>query len=235
MRHRSSWFSLCIVVGVSWLAVGVAHAQTSIGIGATMFFDSGTIDHDQRIGPQHDTDHTDVSNARLMAGALTFLYDLDGTEPGGFRLGGELRYFGKYAAETDADKPERSELGTEVELGVRGEWLTELAPKFTLALGMRFDLTMLLPTGDLADEANRLADEGVPTSDGARFGWTIMPMVGARYELHERVHARLDLGFGWTRLDLFDIDDTVQGINYERDDTLSTTRFEVTLGVELSL
>ncbi|MFO0747754.1 MAG: hypothetical protein U1F43_19130 [Myxococcota bacterium] len=215
-----------------------AHAQTAIGLGATLFFDSGTLENDERIGPLHDVTRDDITNPRLAAGALSFLYALgDGTPRDGFRLGGEFRYMGGYAVERGDGNgnDNRTDLGTLMELGFRGEWSTELLPRFGLSFGLRADLGILVPGGDFADEIDRLADEGVPTGQGPRVGLSLIPMVGARYELHERVHVRLDLGLGWTMIDLFGIDDTVQGIAYTRDETVSATRFEVTIGFELSL
>ncbi|MCC6619749.1 MAG: hypothetical protein IT385_00760 [Deltaproteobacteria bacterium] len=224
------WVLACALV----VLASEARAQSAIGLGATFFFDSGEREDDERIGPRHDVTREDVTNPRFAAGVISYLHALSDTPREGFRLGGELRYLGTYATESDDDEGRR-DIGTLFELGFRGEWTTEIADKLGLALGLRLDLAMVFPTGDFAAEIDRLADEGVPTSSGPRFGWSIVPMVGARYELHERVHARLDLGLGWSALELLGIDETVQGIAYQRDETLSVTRFEVSLAIELSL
>lgn len=225
-------------IGCAWvcgaLVTSDARAQNAIGLDAALFFDSGERENDERIGPRHVVDRDDITNPRFAGGVLTYLHALSSAPRDGFRLGGELRYLGSYATETDG-RDGRRDIGTLFEIGFRGEWTTELAPKLGFSFGLRVDLAMLFPIGDFAAEIDRLADEGVPTSSGPRFGWSIIPMVGARYELHERVHARLDLGLGWSALELFGIDETVQGISYQRDESVSVTRFEIVFGFELSL
>lgn len=217
------------------LSSHAARAQSALGLDFALFVDGVTLEDDERIGPLHETLREDRNNVGLFAGAIHYLHALGGGALDGFRVGGELRYLGEYATERDDGERRKQVLGTLFELGLRGDWTTPLAERLGLGVGLRVGLAILAPGGDFADEIDRLADEGVPTSDGPRLGVSIVPTVGARYALHERIVARFDLGFGWTVLDLFDVDAGVQGIQYVRDATVSGSRFEVALGVELTL
>lgn len=212
-----------------------ARAQSALGLDGTLFIDGVTLEDDERIGPLHETAREDRNNVGLFGGAIHYLHQLGDGVMSGFRLGGEFRFIGEYATERDDGERDKQVLGTLFELGFRGDWTTEIAAHLGLSVGLRWDLAILAPGGDFADEIDRLADEGVPTSDGPRLGLSLIPSVGARYALHERIHARFDVGFGWTWLDLFGIDAGVQGIQYVRDASVSGSRFEVSLGVELTL
>lgn len=224
---------LLVVGGMSATA---ARAQSAIGLDLGLYLDDIAIEDSQRIGPQHEITREDRSNVDLTAGALYYLHRLGaGDGIGGFRIGGEFRYLGEYATERDGDDRDKRVVGTLMELGFRGDWTAELAEHFGLVVGLRFDLALLVPGGDFDDEIERLADEGVPTSDGPRVGLALVPSVGARYAVHERINVRADLGLGWSYLDLFSIDAGVQGIQYVRDTTFSSRRFEVSVGVEIVL
>lgn len=229
--------ALVLVVGALSTTATPARAQSALGLDFALFLDDISVTDSQRIGPQHETLREDRSNVDLTAGALYFLYALGTPRPGlgGFRVGGEFRYLGEYATELDGEERDKRVLGTLIELGFRGDWTAELADHFGLVVGLRFDLALLVPGGDFADEIDRLADEGVPTSDGPRVGLALIPSVGARYQLHERLNVRADVGLGWSYLDLFSIDAGVQGVQYVRDTSLSSRRFEVSIGVEINL
>jgi len=224
-----------VAICMALITTTTARAQPALGLDFALFIDGVTLEDEERIGPLHETLREDRNNVGLFAGAIHYLHPLGGDTLDGFRVGGELRYLGEYATERDDGDRDKHILGPLFELGFRGDWTTPLAERLGLVVGLRFGLTILVPGKDFADEIDRLADEGVPTSDGPRLGLSLLPSVGARYALHERLHARFDLGFGWTWLDLFDVDAGVQGVQYVRDTTLSGTRFEVALGVELTL
>jgi hypothetical protein len=232
--HFRRWLA-----GIAMLVAcaGTAHAQTAIGLDFALYFDGISSEDDERIGALHEITRADLGNVYPFAGAIYFLYHLgsDDKPLDGFRVGGELRYLGQYATERDEGERDKQVMGTLLELGFRGDWSTELVSRFALAFGLRLDLALLLPGGDFADEIERLADEGVPTSDGPRVGLALIPSFGVRYQIHERVNARLDVGLGWSYLDLFDVDAGVQGIQYQRDASFSTTRVEISVGVEFAL
>lgn len=216
-------------------------AQSAFGLDFALYFDNVSLEDDERIGALHEVVREDRTNVNIAGGSIFYLHhvgalaDPDPDGMAGFRVGGELRYLGSYVTERDGEDRARQELGTLLELGFRGDWTAVIADGFGIVVGLRFDMALLLPTGDLAREIDRLSDEGVPTSDGPRLGLALIPSVGGRYALHQRLNLRLDLGLGWSYLDLFSIDAGVQGIQYVRDTTLSGRRFEVSLGVEIVL
>jgi len=218
-----------------------SHAQSAIGLDFGLYLDNISVEDSERIGPLHEIQREDRSNVNIAEGSIFYLYNLgaaEAVEPrqlSGFRVGGEFRYLGEYATELDKKDRDKQVLGTLIELGFRGDWTTEIAPRLGLVVGLRFDLAILVPGGEFADEIERLKDEGVPTSTGPRVGLALLPSVGARYAIHDRINLRFDLGLGWSYLDLLGIDAGVQGIQYVRDASISSRRFELSLGVEIVL
>lgn len=214
---------------------GPAWAESGIGIDGGLFFDSGTRSDETRIGPTGGTSRADVSNVDVGFVALYYLHQL-GEDPAareGFRIGGELRYLGRYASEYD-DK-EVEVVGTLLEIGARADWSTLLTNELSFVVGLRVALALAFPEGELADEIDRLSAEGVSAGHGPRIGVTILPSVGARYAIHARVNATLNVGLGWSHLSLFGLDETVSGVGYARDESISSTRFELGIGLEVSL
>jgi len=235
-RKRSRWLGSLIL----FAALGSSsstHAQSAIGLDFALFLDDISVEDSERIGPLHEIRREDRTNVNITEGALYYLHHLGSPEERltGFRIGGEFRYLGEYATELDEKDRDKQVLGTLLELGFRGDWTVEIAPRLGLVVGLRFDLAILVPGGEFADEIARLKDEGVPTSDGPRVGLALLPSVGTRYALHDRINLRFDIGLGWSYLDLLSIDAGVQGIQYVRDASLSSRRFEISLGVEIVL
>ena len=223
---------LGVVLGCVWVfgLVSPGHAQSSIGLEGGLFFDSATLTEKRRIGSLSGTERTDVSNRDIGHVALYYLHALD--ERHGFRLGGEFRYLGTLATEED---DEASVLGTAIELGARGEWSTPLTDALSFLVAFRASFALVFPDGELAEAIDDMAAQGVPVGHGPRPGVTLMPSLGARYAIHERVNAGLTLGLGWSFLSIFDVDERVSGIDFSRTTTLSSTRFEITVGLEVSL
>lgn len=220
---------VCVVLGSS-----ATRAQSSIGLEGGLFFDSATLEDERVLAGLRDVDREDVGNRDLGHVALYYLHAL--SERHGFRVGGELRYLGTLAAEHgDGDDEEVYVLGPAIELGARGEWSTPLTDELAFLVGLRASFALVFPEGELADDIDRMAAEGIPVGDGPRPGVTIMPSIGARYAIHERVNAGLTLGLGWSFLSIFDIDERVSGITFARTATWSATRFELTVGLEVTL
>jgi hypothetical protein len=216
-----------------------ARAQSAIGLDFGLFLDDISLEDDERIGTLHQIVRQDRDNKNIAEGAIYYLHHVgpadDEERLAGFRLGGEFRYLGSYVTELSDGDAQRQEMGTLIEFGFRGDWTAIIVHDFGVVVGLRFDMAMLFPGGDFADEIERLKDEGVPTSSGPRLGLALLPSVGARYALHERFNVRFDVGLGWSYLDLLSIDAGVQGIQYVRDTSISSRRFEVSLGVEIVL
>jgi len=225
-----------IVVLFVSLVVGseTTRAQSSIGLEGGLFFDSATFEDERVLAGIRDVDRADVGNRDLGHVALYYLHAL--SERHGFRVGGEFRYLGTLAAEPDGDnEDEIYVLGPAIELGARGEWSTPLTDELSFLVGLRASFALVFPEGELAEDIDRMAAEGIPVGDGPRPGVTLMPSIGARYAIHERVNAGLTLGLGWSLLSIFDIDERVSGITFARDATWSSTRLELTVGLEVTL
>jgi len=236
LAKASRWLG-SLILFVILCSTSNTRAQSAIGLDFALFLDDISLEDSERIGPLHEIQREDRSNVNITEGAIYYLHHLGSPEDrlAGFRIGGEFRYLGEYATELDKKERDKQVLGTLMELGFRGDWTVEIAEHLGLVVGLRFDLAILVPGGDFANEIERLKDEGVPTSDGPRVGLALIPSVGARYAVHDRINLRFDLGLGWSYLDLFGIDAGVQTIQYVRDASLSSRRFEMGLGVEIVL
>ncbi len=223
------------LVAVLMGAMSPGRCESGIGIEGGLFFDSGTRSDEVRLGPTVDTSRDDVGNVDLGFIALYYMHQLgeDSAAREGFRIGGEVRYLGRYASEYDDEEVEV--VGSLLELGARGDWSTLITNELSFVVGLRVALALAFPEGELADEIDRLAAEGVSAGAGPRVGVTILPSIGARYAIHTRVNIALNVGLGWSHLSIFGLDETVSGVGYARDESISSTRFELGLGLEVSL
>lgn len=235
MRERSRRAANVSGLAIAFAALfwgGLAHAQSAVGVDFGLYFDNGTRTDDERIGPSHEVERDEVTNARIASVSAHYLHALSDEPLHGFRLGGELVYRGERAYRDNDDR--RSAMGTVLELGFRGDWTAVVAPSLGLTLGMRVSLAVLFVGGELEDEITRLSDEGVSVGTGPRLGVVLIPSFGLRYALLERLHLRFDLGVGWSYLDGLDLDERVQGVDYTRTLSVSGTRIEVGLGAEIT-
>ena len=220
----------------TWLGgMSTGRCESGIGIEGGLFFDSGTRSDEVRLGPTSNTSRDDVGNVDLGFIALFYMHQLgkDAAAREGFRIGGEVRYLGRYASEFDDEEVEV--VGSLLEVGARGDWSTLITNELSFVVGLRVALALAFPEGELADEIDRLAAEGVSAGSGPRVGVTILPSIGARYAIHTRVNVALNVGLGWSHLSIFALDETVSGVGYARDESISNTRFELGLGLEVSL
>lgn len=219
------------------LATGAepALAQSGLIVEGGLFLDSGTREDEVLIGPSRNIDRADVSNIDLGFVTLAYLHQLgapDGPRAG-FRVGGELRYLGQYTTERSNDA--REVVGALIEVGARADWSTPITSDLAFFVAARAAMALAFPSGDLATEIDRMVAEGISAGHGPRPGVTLMPSVGVRYGIHERVELLAGLGLGWSWLSVFSIDETVSGIRYIRDESISNTRFELAFGVAITL
>lgn len=212
-----------------------AAAQTAIGVGGVLFFDDGDLDDDERVGPRRDRSSDEGGSDGVLGGELSFLYALSDHPREGFRVGGDLRFLGNYGVTDDDDEGEVYGLGALFELAARAEWSVDLIDRLALTLGLRLGLATLFPGDDLEETIDALAAQGADVAAGPRLGFVISPLVAARYQLLDRLLARLDLRFSWQKLFLVDVDQPVQGIAYERSLSWSVLRFEIVFGLEVTL
>lgn len=221
------------LAAAAYVSAPPAAAQTAIGVGGVLFFDDGDLDDDERVGPRRDRSSEEGGSDGVLGGELSFLYALSPHPREGFRVGGDLRFLGDYGV-TD-DDGEVYGLGALFELAARAEWSVDLIERLALTLGLRLGLATLFPGDDLEDTLDDLAAQGADVAAGPRLGFVISPLLGARYQLLDRLLARLDLRLSWQKLFLVDIDQPVQGIAYERSLSWSVLRFEIVFGLEVAL
>lgn|GEM_PF-5306211 len=232
---RSKRFLSALSLAITCISLSAAaHAQDALGVGGGVWFDSATRTQRTRIGPLAATDRQDVSNVYRGAVQLSFLHAFDERPLEGFRLGADIRYLGFYAT-SPRDDDRTDGIGRMVDVGFRGEWSTAIATNVAFSAGLRAAAGMVFPDEDFATTIDRLRAEGVPTSTGPRPTVHIAPMVGLRWAILERIHLRLDLGFGFTMTSLFDVAANVQGLPYARVETVTGTRFDATISVEFPL
>lgn len=210
-----------------------AGAQTALQISGLLFADDGELDGEERIGPTREANTTEVGNEGVFGGEIAYLHSLSDRPLDGFRVGGDLRFLGDYAV--CDDEGDVFGLGPLFELAARADWSVALLDRFALTLGLRLGLAAIFPSDDLADAIDALRAQGADIGTGPRVGFVLSPGIAGRYQILDRLIARLDLRFTWEQLFLIDVDQPVQGVAFERTLDYSLLRFEFVFGVEIPL
>ena len=157
------------------------------------------------------------------------------------RAGAGLHYYGGYEAvrepeeDEDAEDIDAYELGQNLTLFARGEWLVSFADDMGLVLGAQAGLIGLFPDGEFKREIEALRDEGVTVFGGPRPGLSLAPIVGARWQLDERLALRADFAVHWERIILFNLSTEVENNNFERSWTAKILRYNLGIGMEVTL
>lgn len=157
------------------------------------------------------------------------------------RAGGGIRYFGSYemmrepGGDESPEDIDAFEVGQMATLFGRAEWLSPFADDMQLILGAEAGGTVLFPDGDFRTTIDEMVDQDISVYEGPRFGLMLAPLVGGRWKVDSRLALRLDLSMQWQRLNLLGVDETVEGVDYRRDWSAKILRYQVGLGMEVSL
>lgn len=153
----------------------------------------------------------------------------------GFRWGGGLTWFNKYAIELpdadDDDEPYR--LGHMFQLGLQGEYEIErVASKLNVVFGVRTGLSLLFPSGNLRRSIEDLELRGFDVWTSPRPGVYLAPLAGVRWPITDRAAVRADLSVQFSKLWLYNAEGEAAGITSQSNATLTTTRTQFLLGLD---
>lgn len=224
----------------SWSAEALAF-DNAIGFGAALYSDSTerSDDAEPSIGNVQDGS-IDMENDSLLN--LQLWYLRTAPPPGKFRVlwGGGIAFYNDFAVvevseDNNDDEPET--YGNLFQVYAEGDLaipLTETG-KFEFLLGGRMGPMVLFQSRDLQRELDDLSMQGVSVwPDAPRLGVFIGPHVGAMYAFAERIGVRFDLGVTFNWLQLYSGEsDFVDGSTQSRSSTLTSTRYQGLLGLQI--
>ncbi len=107
--------------------------------------------------------------------------------------------------------------------------------KFEFALTGRAGLLMLIPSGDLSREIDRLQADDINVFGGPRLGWIAGGSFAGRYPISRKFTLLVDLGFDIGRLYIFRTKQTVDNLNFSKTWTGEIQRLTLSAGVEMTL
>jgi hypothetical protein len=143
-------------------------------------------------------------------------------------VGPAVRVMGGYASD-------RYDFGLLQELGGIGEWAIPAFEKFEVIIGGRANLAVLVPGGDLAQEINRLQDQGAGVWSVPRVGWSAGVGAGLRRQMFERFWLRVDASGQIGSLYLFATEETVDELRFRKFWSADLRRLELSLSLEVGL
>lgn len=222
--HVGAFLAFFVVL----MTMASAHAQTVVGGGLGIFFEKGDVMRSQRTSLL--TEDQDFSYARTNPWTGS-IYALVGISER-FRAGGGLVWYGKQVLDRE-DGEEDYELGSQLDFTGLADYRFPITDRIDALVGVHAAMSMLFISGDLQDDVDRQAQFGASVSDGPRLGVHAGPLVGARYELLEKLHVRADLRIGWQRMWLMNVSERIDDFPYERKIRLSSTRYTLHVGFEI--
>ena len=240
--NRVSMVMAAAAMVIVWAVPGRAEAWT-IGLGGQLYGDDGEIDGVKRVGPQapqrQDRQFYADNTASVALWALTALSETS-------RYGGGIRFYGGYglidngAEENVAEGEEVPvyDLGTMADLYGQLEWLLPVLEgdhELDFIIGGQAGISVLFPGEGLDAEITSEQEDGASVTSLPRLGALFGPQVGVRYMiLADRLAVRVDGGVRFGRLWLFDTEEEIEGVAYQKEWHADILRYEVGLGLELS-
>jgi hypothetical protein len=228
-------FAIAVVVACMLLPLS-ASAQSALGVGAGLYFESASLEGVEEVSVRETDQSFDFKNDGHLTAQLKFLR----ARSESVRVGGGLSYYGIYrGAEVDENGPRDPavlyEFGPLLELYLQGEWLVPMRDRLDLAIGSQLGGAILFPRGNLKREIDRLQDQNVSVWNVPRPGYFLAPFLGARWAIDERLSARGDLMFKWERMHLFQTTQSVDNTPFRKSWKTTTLRTELQIGLEIAL
>jgi hypothetical protein len=217
-----------------------AAAQTVVGVGANAFFEDSKLNGIQQIAVQENDESYEYRSDGFLTGGFWFLFQMSDR----IRVGSMIDYYGTYASLTKCQEnqcdnpdfePDRFEFGKLVEFFGRFEYGVPIAQDADLILGTVFGLPILFPGGDLGEEIDSLKDQGAAVLDVPRIGYLVGPDLGGRWAYSEHLAIRGDLMVKWEQIFMFRTTQSIDGISFRKNWTSGTLRYELGLGIEVTL
>lgn len=236
---RSVWMVLfaCLVFVA---APRNASAQTVIGLGANVFFEDSKLNGVQQISVQENDESFEYRSNSFLTGSLWFLLQITDR----IRVGSMLDYYGTYTSATKCQEgqcddpnfePRLFTFGKLLEFHGRFEYGIPVTEDVSLLLGTVFGAPILFPGGDFKDHITSLQEQGAGVLDLPRIGYLVGPNVGTRWRYSEHLALRGDLIVKWEQIFLFRTSQNIDGIPFRKSWTTGTLRYEIGVGVEVTL
>jgi hypothetical protein len=216
---------------------GEPHERLQLGLGFGFFTESSERRQENFIGGQETRREDPVefesdSIYNLQAWLLTPAWFR------GFRWGGGVAWFNKYALELpdadDDDDPYR--LGHLFQLGLQAEYEIErVASKLNVLFGLRTGASLLFPSGNLRTAIEGLERRGFEVWVSPRPGVYLAPLAGVRWPITDRAAVRADISVQFSELWLYNAEGESVGITSQSNATLTTTRTQFLLGLDFGL
>lgn len=231
--------TLCALVGLP----ATASAQTVIGLGAKGFFEDSRVNGTRQIAVEEVDESWEYRSKGFLSGSLWFLLQLTDR----IRVGSAIDYYGTYTSMTKCDRAERDctdfepdpfEFGKLLEFYGRFEYRVPATDRVDLLLGTVFGVPILFPSGDFREEINTWQEQGASVLGLPRIGYLLGPDIGARWKYNDHLAVRGDLMVKWEQMFLFRTRQNIGSeppIAFRKTWTTGTLRYELALGVEVSL
>jgi hypothetical protein len=230
-----SLFLGALALLASGLVAPSARAEGNIiGFGPGFFWDNS----ERRNEAEPDTGGFESAQELESEGYVNLqLWYLREAAAGRLLWGGGVAWYDNYSVvpvgEDQDNEPEQ--YGNMFQVYAEGDWLVPLAGKFDLMLGARLGVLTLFQSRDLEREVDEQAFLGFSVYPKLpRMGLFIGPHVGALWSFTERVGLRADFGVQFASLQLYSGSAEYEGRSFERSATLSTTRKQVLLGLQVN-
>lgn len=210
---------------------------TYIGVGLGFYVENSRIEGETTRQVDTDDESFDYTADNVVMGSVSMMK----TAGNRLRAGAGIHYYGSYETVRDPEEDEdpedieADELGQFLTLFARAEWLIPFADDLELVLGAEAGVISLFPDGEFRREIEAMKDDDIGVFGGPRPGISLAPMVGARWEIDDRLALRADFAVRWERLLLFNVSDTVENISYERNWTGKILRYNLGIGMEVTL
>lgn len=212
-----------------------------LGIGAGLYFENSRREGEEVRQAETTDESFDYKADDFLSGSVWYLRTIAPR----IRAGAGLHYFGSYEVLREPTEEEQQqdeepdieafELGQMVTPFARLEWVVPLFDATQVLLGAEAGPTVLFPDGEFRRSIDSMEDEDISVSTAPRLGVDIAPMLGARWEFDRRVALRADFSVHWQRLFLFNVDDNVEGVAYERTWTAKILRYSLGFSMEVKL
>ncbi|MGM0556634.1 MAG: hypothetical protein ACQEVA_09685 [Myxococcota bacterium] len=208
-----------------------------VGVGLGFYTENSRLDGETTRQIDTDDDSFDYSADNFLQGSIWTMMSAGDR----LRAGIGLHYYGSYETvrepeeDEDPEDIDARELGQYATLFARGEWLLPFADDYELVLGAEAGVSALFPDGEFRRRIEGMEEDGISVFSGPRPGISLAPLVGARWQLDERLALRADFAVRWERIFLFNVSDTVENISYERTWTAKVLRYNLGIGMEVTL
>jgi hypothetical protein len=146
-----------------------------------------------------------------------------------FRMGGALGY----GANHDLNNNNLL-IGQLLTVDYRLEWSAPLAPDLSIVGAPRVGVSLVLPSGVLADRISQYQSAGYDTWSGPRYGFLLGLDAGVRYQMSSWLSLRATVGYAWGMHFLLDSKAEGETVSASHSWQIQASRLSGNLGLEIA-